>query len=285
MRFVKLLSAFAAFVGITSSCSIFSGSDKDLRPVARVFDQYLYAEDLAAVVPSGTSAADSTLIAQNFIDNWVKQQVILAQAEQNLSDEQKNFEQQVQNYRNSLLIYAFEKNLVEQKLDTSFTEEELKAYYDSNGTSLKLNDYLYKLYYIKVDAGKQINGKMQKLLRSGSDNDLEELKNLCTANAIDYSFNDQIWVTGAELANKIPLSSANKSNIANREKLTTINTNGSEYYIFTLRSYSPGDIPPLEVVTTDIKERLLNTRKVKLIEQMRTDLVNVALNKANAETF
>ncbi len=280
-----ILAAILGFALMSSSCSLFGGHEDGLKPVARVFDQYLYAEDLASLVPPGTSAADSTLMVQNFIDNWIKQQVILAQADQNLSDEQKDFELQVQNYRNSLLIYAFEKNLINQKLDTSFSDEEIRNYYDSNSISLKLTDYLYKLYYIKVDAGKQNNNEMLNLLKKGGEREIEELKGLCIGNAIDYSFNDEIWISGSDLSNKIPLSSEYKSNIAAKGHITVLRANKAEYYIYTLNSFSPGEVPPMEVVVDEIKQRILNNRKVKLIEQMRTDLLNDALNKANAETF
>lgn len=284
MNGLSKFSFLIALIGLTS-CSFFSGKQDGLKPIARVFDQYLYAEDLSSLIPPGTSPADSTLMVQNFVDNWIKQQVILAQAEQNLTDEQKNFDLQVQNYKNSLMIYAYEKNLVDQKLDTSFTDSEIKDYYDSNSTSLKLNDYLYKLYYIKVDAGKQINSTIQKLLKSGSNTDMDELKGICISNASDYSFNDEVWVSGADLSVKIPMSSAYKSNIAQKGHITTLSSNRIEYYIYTLNSYAPGQVPPMEVVVDEIKQRILNKRKVNLIEQMRTDLLNDALNKANAETF
>jgi len=282
---VKKVLPLLSIAVFFNSCSLFSDKNSELKPVARVFDQYLYTEDLAMLVPPGTSAADSTQMVENFIDNWIKQQVILAQAEQNLTDEQKNFDLQVQNYRNSLLIYAFEKNLIDQKLDTSFTDDEIKSYYDSNTTSLKLNDYLYKLYYIKVDAGKQNNAKLLSLLKKGNAESIEELKSLCIGNAIDYYFGDESWINSADLSSKIPLSSDYKTSLANKGHVTVLSTNKIEYYIYTLNSHSPGEVPPLEVVTEEIKQRILNNRKLKLIEQMRTDLLNDALNKANAETF
>lgn len=266
-------------------CKYFSSADDSLKPVARVFDKYLYQEDLLAVIPAGTAKEDSIAIAQSYIDNWIKQNVIIAQAEQNLSDDQKNFDLQVENYRNSLLTYNYEKNLIEQKLDTVFTDEDIKEYFTKNSANFKLNDYLLKVFFIKVDSGKQNNYLIQRLIRSEKAKDIEELRHICAGSAIDYSFNDQVWITGSDLSQKVPLTLQRKADAAVPGKVTIVQENGFDYYIYTLESYVPGTTPPMEVVIEEIKQRMINKRKVDLIEKMRTDLLNDALNNENAETY
>ncbi len=231
-----------------------------------------------------TSKEDSLLIAQTFIDNWIKQNVIIYQAEENLNDDQKNFEDQVEDYRNSLLTYTYEKNLIGQKLDTNISEEEMKEYYTKNADNFRLNDYLLKVYFIKMDGGKQ-NSQIQNLIKSDKAKDIEELRHLCAGSAIDYSFNDQDWIKGDDLSQKVPLSSQRKADLAQSGRVSVIKDGGFDYYVYTLESYSPGQTPPLEVVQEDVKLRMINKRKVELIEKMRTDLLNDALNNKNAETY
>jgi len=70
-------------------CSKNSGNNKNI-PVARVFDEYLYLEDLNDVIPSGLPAGDSIAVVRDFIDKWVRNQLILNKAELNLTDDEKD---------------------------------------------------------------------------------------------------------------------------------------------------------------------------------------------------
>ena len=46
-------------------------------PIARVFDSYLYYEDLGELVPKGASSSDSTALVTQYINVWVKQQLMI----------------------------------------------------------------------------------------------------------------------------------------------------------------------------------------------------------------
>ena len=56
-------------------------------PVARVLDRYLYLDDLRNIIPAGLSAEDSLTVARDFIDNWVRQQLILNKAEHRIEND------------------------------------------------------------------------------------------------------------------------------------------------------------------------------------------------------
>jgi retron-type reverse transcriptase len=96
--------------------------------VARAFDSYLTKEDIQGLVPDGVTDQDSMNIIRNYIDNWVKQQVVLHNAERNLDDESKNVEKQLQEYRSSLIMYAYERELVAQQLDTTVSMSEIEDF-------------------------------------------------------------------------------------------------------------------------------------------------------------
>jgi len=73
-------------------------------PIARVFDSYLYYEDLGELVPKGASSSDSTLLVQQYINVWVKQQLMIKKAELNLKPEEMDVQKQLEEYRNNLLM-------------------------------------------------------------------------------------------------------------------------------------------------------------------------------------
>ena len=92
--------------------------------VAECYGKYLYKSELDAIIPEGTSMIDSIQRAGAFIDTWIRRQVLLHQAENNLGD--LDFSKELEEYRNSLVVYTFESQLIDQRLDTIVTDEEME---------------------------------------------------------------------------------------------------------------------------------------------------------------
>ena len=97
--------------------------------IAKAYDKELYLEDVKKNIPAGSSKKDSIAILQSYIQNWLQKQVILKLADDNLNEELKNVDEQLEEYRNSLLAYAYEREYIREKLDTSVTQEEIETYY------------------------------------------------------------------------------------------------------------------------------------------------------------
>ena len=126
-------------------------ANTDRVVVAECHGVKLYAEELAGLVPEGTSRVDSLARVNAFVDSWIRRQLLLHQAENNLSDEQLDFTKQLQDYRNSLVIYAYETRLLEQYLDTVVSEEEIEAYYEEHKTNFVLRSTMVKAAYVVMN--------------------------------------------------------------------------------------------------------------------------------------
>ena len=153
-----------------TSCSYFF-KKKTERILARTYDDYLYESDLKGVIPIGVSPKDSTNLAKNFIDAWVRQKLLIRQAENNLTDQQLDFSTQLENYQNSLTIYEYEHELVNQKLDTIVSEEEIVNYYAVNQKNFLLKENIVQLQYVKLPLRSQNLNQLKKLLNSDASED------------------------------------------------------------------------------------------------------------------
>ena len=60
---------------LVTSCDYFR-APKEPKAIARVGKSYLYLEDIANLVPSGTSKKDSIAIVKSFIDRWATQKLL-----------------------------------------------------------------------------------------------------------------------------------------------------------------------------------------------------------------
>ena len=113
---------FVAIIAV--SCNLTQTSDPD-NAIARVYDDYLYSSELNDIISKDVSVKDSLILVKNYINNWVRQKLLVKQAEKNLSSEQKDFSNQLESYRNSLIIYKYQTLFLKQRLDPVVSEQEI----------------------------------------------------------------------------------------------------------------------------------------------------------------
>lgn len=100
--------------------------------IVSVYGKNLYKTDLENIFYEGISYNDSVLRSKVYIDKWVRNQLLVRQAENNLDPSQLDFSKRLEEYRNSLVINKYETELINQKLDTEVTEDQIQEYYNNN---------------------------------------------------------------------------------------------------------------------------------------------------------
>ena len=189
---------------LANGCSLFD-SNKQEEPLARVFEEYLYPSDLSEAITPGTSSQDSLVIAKRFVETWVKDQLMLSRAEQALSEEQMDFEKQIEQYRLSLLIFSYRQKLLQQKLDTLVTEEEIQTYYEENVNNFMLNQDVIKGTFIKIPLSAPRVDELRRWSWNSRPEDLEQMEKYCISYADKFSdFNDS-WVYFNSIKVQLPM--------------------------------------------------------------------------------
>jgi hypothetical protein len=255
------------------------------RILARVYDVYLYESDLNNLVPAGSDPADSSSITQNFINNWVKNQLILYKAEKNLTSEQKDFSKLIQDYRNSLVIYEYETQLINQKLDTIVRNLEIEDYYNKNQNNFRLNENIVQALYVKINEKSKYLNKIKKLTRSNEEEDRDSLEYYSIRYAEDFGLIDREWITFDDLILRVPIPTGNP------ETFLTNNTFVQHYekpywYFVNILDYGLSEsLSPLSLERENIRSILLNKRKKLLIKKMQDEIYEQALKENNFEYF
>lgn len=113
-------------------CSCQNENVNNDRIIATVYDKTLYQSDLQSVMYEGISVNDSIVRTKAFVDNWIRNQLLIHQAENSIDKSELDFSKQLEDYRNSLIVYKYETLLIEQNLDTVVTEEEIAEYLKKN---------------------------------------------------------------------------------------------------------------------------------------------------------
>ncbi len=193
-----------------ASCDTMNNSVQE-KPVARVYDSYLYPSDLNDRIPVGLASDDSIRIARRLIEEWVREKLLLNRAEQNLSVEQKDVKKQLEEYRSSLLTYQYKQKLLSQNLDTVVTDQELQSYYELNSSNYILDNDVVKVNYIKLGIDAPQVNDVRRWYRSDIPDDLDNLEKYCINYASNYLINGEKWFRFANLIDATPLKVDNPS--------------------------------------------------------------------------
>lgn len=264
---------------LATSCSTFF-KKKTERVLARVYDDYLYESDVKGIVTPGTLAKDSIVITRGFIENWIRQRLILQQAQKNLTSSQLDFAKQLENYKNSLTIYEYENALVRQTLDTLVTDEEIQSYYDANQQNFLLKDNIVQIQYVKLPLKSAWSKQVKKLLSSDNQDDKNKLADLCEKQASDYFLDNQNWLLFSDLLKQIPIKSYNQEDFLKNHRELEYQDSLFVYLVRFKDFKIKESTSPLSFEKQRVREIILNKRKIELISRMQ-DFIYASAQKKN----
>lgn len=280
---LKNLAFFLGMCLLLAGCESNSASPDRGAVVARADQAVLYLDDLKDIVPLGTNSKDSAEMIRNFVDNWVRESLVIQKAENNLTEEQKNVEKQLQDYRNSLITYIYEKELVNQKLDTVVSPEEVEAYYTKNQNDFQLRDNIVKVVYVKVSKKAPGIDKLRKWYQSDNMKDREQLASYCHQFASNFYLDDNSWLFFDDLLKEIPIQTYNKELFLQNNKAVEVSDSLYNYFLAIKGFKVRNSISPLSFETENIRNIILNKRKLELISKMKEDVYNDAANNKKIE--
>jgi len=253
------------------SCSFVKKNTPVKKPVARAFDVYIYQSDIEGIVPKSTKPADSVKIMNEYLTRWMQQQVIVHQALNNLDPKQIDFTRQIEDYKNSLIIYEYDKELIKEKLDTNINEQELEDYYNQNKKDFQLKNDIVKIIYVKVPNKTTGQDKLKGWINSTNIKDREKLATFCYQSASNYFLDDNVWLMFDDVLKEIPIETYNEDIFLqnNNNRIVQISDTNSTYYLGIKGYMIKNSISPLSFEKDNIKKILLNKRKMDLVEKMK----------------
>lgn len=254
------------------------------KPVARVYDKYLYPSDLAGVVPAGVTGADSVQIIRSYIDNWVRQAVILHKAEQNIAGNTVDIQKQVNDYKNSLLIYYYEQALVNQLLDTLVTEDETRAYYEENSQNFLLSRDVYRVAYAELGGNAPDLVNIKGKLLDTSLETVSELSRYGLLHASSFSFADTNWYSFRELSEFLPVDSIGEENLA-PGRVFEIKSKNTVFLIAFRELRKKDSVSPYGIEKKNIRQLILNQRRLDLLSKMEKEVFVEALENNEFEIY
>lgn len=271
-------------LSVLAGCDYFEKSSKEVV-VAECYGKYLYESDLKGIVPEHTPILDSIQRVSNFIDSWVRRQVLIHQAENNLDKNALNLDKQMEEYRNSLVIYAYESQLINQKLDTVVGDDEIAEYYEQNKEDFQLRNTMVRVAYVIMQGDSKQVDNLKKLM---SDPDTLMLQNIdiqATYYAAKSYLDVDQWMRLDELTNIVPIEIFNAESFLKKNKFVCFDVNDYTYMVRFVDYLLEESTSPLEMVSDNIKAVILAQRKQALIEKMQTSIYEKAKKEKAFEVY
>ena len=253
--------------------------------VAECYGHKLYAEDLEGVVPADVGRMDSLSRVNAFIDSWIRTQLLIHQAEINLPPEQLDFSKQLQDYRNSLTIYAYESQLIEQYMDTIVNEQEIETYYEEHKENFQLRSTMVKVAYVILDESCKFMKDFKQLMSRRDTLMMNQLDELVEQYAVSSFLDVDEWVRLDDLLSKVPLEIFNAESFLKRNRFVSFEKDNFVYLVRFEDYLMEKSVSPLEMESDNIKSIILLKRKKELLQQMNADLYERAKNEKVFEIY
>jgi len=275
MKYVIFILIAIGFV----SCN---DRNEETNAIARVNNNYLFEDDLLGKLPENLSKEDSILFRSSFINSWAMDQLLLQKAELNIGDENEEIIALIEKYKRELLIDKYKQAVVQQELDTIFTDKDIDEYYQNNKEIFRLNENLVQLKYLHMN--KDINEEKEiiRLFRSEDQEDLDELEDR-ELEFNSFNFNDSIWVSQRDVLKKLPFL---KDEVKLKKKNFMQKEDSLGVYLLKINNVLyRNDIAPKSYVISTIKRMILHKRKLELAKRIEQTLVSDAIENKQFELY
>ena len=261
---VILLGVFAL-----SDCTLPSANSED-KLLAEVHGRRLYMSDAEQILSPQMSPEDSISRLRSFVQLWVNEAVLLHEAEQKLGPD-LDLDDLVKDYRNSLLISNYEKNVVETRVDTVITQQELQEYYQRNKEQYQLERPIVRGFFVKIDREVDSLAEFRGWWDSKDSLDFQRLAQFSVRNAEVFLLEDSTWYTVSDIEGLMPPGTLQSQNMRPNTSLR-FTDDDFEYYLRITESVLSREIAPLSYIREQAVRYIMHKRKLDLLEEIKQGL-------------
>jgi hypothetical protein len=285
--------AFCCILGmLSSSCDLIQmkrgkkGSDESRKAVARVNQSFLYLDELKGIVPKDATAADSAARISSYVTSWIRKKLLLNEAAKNIDINEAEVERRVEEYRYSLIGYEFQNFYIKKNLNDSVSSTEIAAYYKTHLDNFVLKQNIVQGTYIKVPKTAPRIQRIKTLVFSDKAKDMEELKSYCLSFSAEYQLPDSTWIELDKLVANSPMATIpDKIQFLRNYRYYETNDQNFLYFLKIDAFKIVDNASPVEFVQSEIKNIILNKRKVELAKKLEDEVYENGVKRKEFEVF
>ncbi len=236
--------------------------------VAEVYNNKLYFSEIRGLLPDGLNEEDSAQMASNIIDDWISRHVILHEAEKVLSAKEKNFDNDLAKFRESLLINAYYQHITSDSTRFSVTENELQSFINRYEPNDAIEREIVKLNYVKLSKNSRLLKPIKEIMFDNLKRNTQKAKieQLC-GDSIEYFIDDDTWFYLDDLKQELPIDVLNKDSFLSENNYLEKSDNKFTYIIVFLDYKTRRATIQTEEEIQAAREMLIHQKKADYIEK------------------
>lgn len=268
---ILILSLLLALV--VSSCRLLNEKD---REVVRVGEKRLMRSQVEAVADQ-FSGEDSLLVAESYVDQWIRCEVKLQEAAKVCADEMEEIDRMVEEYRRSLLIGRMEQSYLKGRLDTLITDSIVRAYFDSHRDEFVMDRTIVKGRIVRLPDSYRQSVKLFKLMGSSSSDSQKDFLDLCEKNNFELNTFEN-WVDFSEFLSYLPVRrDKNYDYMLPKRNIQEMADAENKYFIEIDAVLKKGEQAPFERVEDKVRRLLYSRQRGEILTAYNDSIYNAAL--------
>ncbi len=270
-RRVYIILAGCAVIGL-SGCNLLQRDAKE-GAVVQVGNNYLYAEDLAAVTQRATTPEDSARYAEAFIRRWATDILLYQEGKSHSTPE---IEALVEDYRRSLYVAEYERYVVDKRMPKTVSDAEADTFYVHNTDRFILQEIILRGALLVIPRDAPLQPELKKRLTDLTDEEnLEYIEKYAYQYASGYELFTEQWRTGNQILMRMPTNKWQKTLAAGKQYAEQDST--SLYLLQVTDCRLAGEPMPVDYAREAIDKIILSQRRVAFLQQQRKQLYDEAV--------
>lgn len=275
MRKVTAFFVFMAVVLAFAACSS-ENAHKGRIPLAAVDGSYLYEDEVELMYAIYGQGHDSASFRKNYVEHWAVERLFYKKASENVAAT-SDIDKMVESYKQGLILNIYQDRLIEQQLIPDIKDDDIISFYNANKGLFELDEPMLKGLLLKVPDKSQGINKVRVWCVRRNLEDLESLEKYSISNSSVYeSFFDE-WRSVGEVARQTPITEYQLNERLKKKETIEFRQDGYTYFVSADTLLQKGDTKPIEMVSAEIIDLLVNSKRVSFINEMKNTLYNDAL--------
>ncbi|MCW5908140.1 MAG: hypothetical protein KIS94_09795 [Chitinophagales bacterium] len=254
---------------LLASCSYFGKRSKPTGNdvIARANNEYLYLSDVSSAL-RGLHGQDSIDAIKTYAQTWVRKKLLLQKAQENISDDDVAIARKIEEYREALILFEYEKALIDQKLDTAMRATELNTWYEKVKNDFPLEEDYFKIVFIKLPKDAPDLKEVKKWITKPKDEEeLQKLEGYCRDMALSYVLGNGVWFNKEMALKSFPFNEYEISSLVYSAAFKEYKTDDALWFVKIVTKAAKGEASPLELVRDKIARIIIEKRKMLLLEK------------------
>jgi len=259
------------------------GETEQKQVLAQVFNKQLFLNDLDGILPEGYKPEDSTMIYNAYVENWMRDAVLMHEAEQKIA-QTLDIDKLVKDYRSTLILHNYEEVIVETQLDSTISEIELNQFYEANKDNYQLEDPLARVWFMKVPIDANEIVQLDLWWKSEDLDDHLNLIEYCDTYAEIYHLDKGKWYEIAKIKRHIPTKLTPLGTFTQKGADIMVSDERYKYYLRVFEIIQKNAAPPKEYIEEKARQIILQKRKSKLLKEHKEKLYEKEINNVKVFT-